>query len=211
VERDLDARARGVMERAAVEARAMRHNYVGTEHVLLALIDGGDDTSAILHRLEVTGPRARQEVERIVGPGRSAIEGELPLTPRASAAIDLAGREAERLGVPAAGPAALLLGLIDQAESVASKVVARLGVDAVALRHAVQDLADGPDAAAGAAPWPAAGPKPSEPLCPVCRQQLLSGLAVRSVFVDGGGARWLELAYCRTCGTTIGVVPGSST
>ena len=203
----LDDDARAVLARAGDEASSLRHNYIGTEHLVLALLRAEDAISAVLTRSGVSAGGVRAEIERIVGPGRSTGDGDLPLTPRAATAIDLARREAERLGRSSAGPGHLLLGLLDQVESVGAKVINRLGVDSVALRHLVHDCIDPPGAVASEA-WPRTSPRPFEPLCPACRQPLLSGLDVRSVFVDQvDDPRWVDLAYCRACGTTIGVVP----
>jgi ATP-dependent Clp protease ATP-binding subunit ClpA len=78
--------ARGVVIRAQGQARSLKHPYIGTEHLLLALLDPAAGAAAtVLRDAGVMGPRVRQEVERLVGIGRP------PLTAEDAAALSAIG------------------------------------------------------------------------------------------------------------------------
>ncbi len=80
------ARLAGVL--AQEEARALMHNYVGTEHILLGLLREEDGVAArTLASLDVTVERVRAEVVRIVGSGEEVVAGQVPFTPRAKRAF----------------------------------------------------------------------------------------------------------------------------
>ena len=91
--------ARRVVVLSQEEARLLNHNYIGTEHILLALV-GQDDTVAApaLRRSGITPRSARAEVETVIGLGTSAPSGHIPFTPRAKKVLELSLREAQRLG-----------------------------------------------------------------------------------------------------------------
>ncbi|NLE10182.1 MAG: NDP-hexose 4-ketoreductase, partial [Actinobacteria bacterium] len=77
-------RARQVIVLAQEEARNLRHNYIGTEHLLLGLLREADGVAArVLGSLEVTLDEVRAEITRIVGEGDSESQGQIPFTPRA--------------------------------------------------------------------------------------------------------------------------------
>jgi ATP-dependent Clp protease ATP-binding subunit ClpA len=132
-----------VIRRANDEARWFRHEYIGTEHILLALIEvEGCGAAAALARLGVTADQVRREVETIVKPGPAAedrVSGPLPYTPRAKAALEEAVAEARErcdLGVDAGH---LLIGLMRETETVAFQVLTNLGVTLDRLRAAVRN------------------------------------------------------------------------
>ena len=107
-------RARRVVVLAQEEARMLSHNYVGTEHILLALIrEGGGVAAQALESLGITEETARQQVEEIVGPGQPGPQrGHLPFTPRAKKVLQLSLREAIALGHGYIGTEHILLGLV---------------------------------------------------------------------------------------------------
>ena len=74
-------RARRVVVLAQEEARMLSHNYIGTEHILLALIDEGDGTGIKLELLGISLDAVRQQVEEIIGQGQQAPSGHIPFTP----------------------------------------------------------------------------------------------------------------------------------
>lgn len=132
---------RQVLVLAQEEARALDHSYIGTEHILLGLIHGGDSVAAkTLESLGVLLEPARNQVVKIVGQGKDRA-GELPFTPRAKKVLDLATREAKDLGDVYVGPEHLLLGLLREANGVAAQVLIKLGVDLGGLRNQVIKLA----------------------------------------------------------------------
>ncbi len=124
-------RARQVIILARKEADRFNHDYIGTEHILLGLLRLGQGVAVdILRELGVDFQTLRMEVERAVGTGpETKTAGEVPLTPKARRAIDLAVAEAKKLQHSYIGTEHLLLGLLQEGEGVASQVLKNLGVD----------------------------------------------------------------------------------
>src|SRR5450756_1725387 len=92
-------RARQVVVLAQEEARALKHNYIGTEHLLLGLLREEEGVAArVLAGLEVSVEEVRAAVVRIVGSGEESPQGQIPFTPRAKKVRELALREALSLG-----------------------------------------------------------------------------------------------------------------
>jgi ATP-dependent Clp protease ATP-binding subunit ClpC len=137
-------RARQVVMLAQDEARALRHDYVGTEHLLLALLrEGGGTAARALVRLGVTADLVRAQVEDIVGRGTAGAAGEAPLTPRTKKVLELALREARHLGAERVGTEHVLLALVREGEGLAAQILVRLGADLASVRQAVTDLLAG--------------------------------------------------------------------
>ena len=77
-------RARQVVVLAQEEARTLKHNYIGTEHILLGLLREEEGLAArVLEGLEITVEEVRAQVIRIVGSGEEVTSGQIPFTPRA--------------------------------------------------------------------------------------------------------------------------------
>src|SRR3954467_5390074 len=113
-------RARQVVVLAQEEARSLRHNYIGTEHLLLGLLREEEGLAArVLESFDVTIEEVRAQVARIVGQGDDVATGQIPFTPRAKKSLDLALREALALGHNHIGTEHLLLGLVRLDEGVA--------------------------------------------------------------------------------------------
>src|SRR3712207_1635116 len=90
-------RARQVVVLAQEEARTLKHNYIGTEHILLGLLREEEGLAArVLESLDITVERVRAQVVRIVGSGEEVTSGQIPFTPRAKKVLELALREALR-------------------------------------------------------------------------------------------------------------------
>ncbi|MBV9688985.1 MAG: helix-turn-helix domain-containing protein [Ktedonobacteraceae bacterium] len=123
-------RARKVLTLAQKEAQHFRHNYIGTEHLLLGLIsEGGGVAAKVLANLGVELDKVRNTVEFIIGRGDRIVLGEIGLTPRAKKAIELAVDEARRLNHHYIGTEHLLLGLLREGSGVAAGVLESLGVN----------------------------------------------------------------------------------
>jgi ATP-dependent Clp protease ATP-binding subunit ClpA len=139
-------RARRVVVLAQEEARMLNHNYIGTEHILLALIRENRGVAArALELLGVTEEAARQQVEQIIGRGQQdPPHGHIPFTPRAKKTLELSLREAIALGSISIGTEHILLGLIREGESKgkgpATQVLNGLGVDPNRVRQQVIQL-----------------------------------------------------------------------
>ena len=140
-------RARRVVVLAQDEARALNHNYIGTEHLLLGLIHEGEGVAAkALESMDVTLDKARAQVVEIIGEGQSAPSGHIPFTPRAKKVLELSQREALQLSHNYIGTEHILLGLLREGEGVAVQALGNLDVDLAALRQAVMQLLSGYDA-----------------------------------------------------------------
>ncbi len=135
-------RARKVVILAKEEARRFNHDYIGTEHILLGLIREGEGVAAaVLQKLGVSLENIRIEIEKLVQPGPATqIIGDIPFTPRAKKALELAAEEARSLGHNYIGTEHLLLGLIREGEGVASQVLLNLGLDLNAVRNEIMEL-----------------------------------------------------------------------
>jgi Clp amino terminal domain, pathogenicity island component len=141
------AYARRAVVTAQEEARELNHNYIGTEHILLALLRRPDGlpnqedgiASAILEEFGMSREGVREEVIAKVGIGKGkAKTGHIPFTPRAKKVLELALREALQLHHNYIGTEHLLLGLIREDEGVAVQIM-REHADLLALRTAVLD------------------------------------------------------------------------
>ena len=138
-------RARQVIVLAQEEARVLRHNYIGTEHLLLGLLREADGVAArVLGTLEVSLEEVRGEVQRIVGEGEHEAQGQIPFTPRAKKVLELALREALSLGHNYIGTEHILLGLVRESEGVAARILTELEVDADRVRQEVMRVLAGP-------------------------------------------------------------------
>ena len=134
-------RARRAVHLAQEEARLLRHNYVGTEHLLLGLLYEGEGVAAkTLGSLGISLEAVRAQVEQIIGHGPTTPTGHIPFTPRAKKVLELSLREALQLGHHYIGTEHLLLGLLREGEGVAAQVLARLGADHARVREAVLEL-----------------------------------------------------------------------
>ena len=92
-------RARRVVVLAQDEARALNHNYIGTEHLLLGLIHEGEGVAAkALESMDISLDAVRAQVVEIIGEGQAAPSGHIPFTPRAKKVLELSLREALQLG-----------------------------------------------------------------------------------------------------------------
>jgi ATP-dependent Clp protease ATP-binding subunit ClpA len=140
-ERFTDA-SRRVVVLAQEEARVLNHNYIGTEHILLALLREGDGVAArALGSLGITEEAARQQVEEITGRGEPGPQrGHIPFTPRGKKILQLSLREAIALGHAYIGTEHILLGLLREDDGVAIRVLNGLGVEPNRVRQQVIQL-----------------------------------------------------------------------
>src|SRR6516225_3481761 len=155
-------RARRVVVLAQDEARMLNHNYIGTEHILLGLIREGEGVAArALESLGISREAVRRRVEEIIGQGRQAPSGQIPLTPRAKKVLELSLREALQLGHNDVGTEHILLGLIREGEGVAAQVLVKLGADLTGVRQQVDQLLGGDQGKEPAAAGPPSQTAPS--------------------------------------------------
>src|SRR5213075_1722632 len=136
-------RAREVVVLAQEEARTLKHNYIGTEHILLGLLREEEGLAArVLESLDITVERVRAQVVRIVGSGEEVTSGQIPFTPRAKKVLELALREALSLGHNYIGTEHILLGLVRENEGVAARIL--LDADADKIRNEIIRMLSGP-------------------------------------------------------------------
>ena len=137
-------RARQVVVLAQEEARILKHNYIGTEHILLGLIHEGEGVAAnALESLGISLEAVRAEVEGTIGRGTEPPDAHIPFTPRAKKVLELSLREAMTLGHNYIGTEHILLGLIREGEGVAAQVLIKLGADLSRVRQQVIQLLSG--------------------------------------------------------------------
>jgi ATP-dependent Clp protease ATP-binding subunit ClpA len=140
--------ARNVVEFAKSEARELRHEYVGTEHILLCLLKGQSSVAAnVLKNLGVDEHRLRTEIVKIIGQGPyTRLEtSRLPLTPRAKKVLEYAIDESRQLRHTYVGTEHLLLGLLRETEGVAAQVLINVGLSLKQVRKEVLKFVGGLD------------------------------------------------------------------
>lgn len=130
------------MQIAQAQARRLSHEHVGTEHILLGLVEEGSGVAAnVLKNLDVDVRKIRHEIERLVAPG---LEGSLPaklsLSPRAKNVCEYAKEESRVLHHNYIGTEHLLLGLLRVEDGVAAQVLMNLGLTLEDVRAQVTNL-----------------------------------------------------------------------
>jgi len=138
-------RARQVIVLAQDEARLFKHNYIGTEHLLLGLLREEEGLAArVLDILGITVEEVHLQVARIVGQGDAVASGEIPFTPRAKKVLELALREALSFGHDYIGTEHMLLGLVREDTGVGARILLNFGVNANTVRNETVRLLSGP-------------------------------------------------------------------
>ena len=151
-------RARRVVVLAQHEARTLDQDYIGTEHILLGLIDEGQGVATTaLTSMGISLEEMRQAVRDTIGRGAQPPEsGHIPFTPQAKKVLELSLRESMHLGHDYIGTEHILLALIREGGG-AAQLLAGAGVDLDRARQQVVELLYGHrEAGSAAAPPPAA-------------------------------------------------------
>ena len=132
-------RAQQVLALARKEADRFHHNYVGTEHLLLGLINLGQGVAVnVLQKMGLDLETVRTAVEKQVGTGpESKPSGNIPYTPRVKKVLALAGKEAKALNHSYVGTEHILLGLLREGDGVAARVLKTLDVDIERCRNEI--------------------------------------------------------------------------
>jgi ATP-dependent Clp protease ATP-binding subunit ClpA len=142
--------SRRVVVLAQEESRMLRHNHIGSEHLLLGMLhEQGGTATDVLASAGITIEAARSQVGELAGPGDKLSSGHIPFTQRAKKILELSLRVALEQAKSYIGTEHILLALIRDADGTGARVLERLGVSLPALRQQVLD-------AAKAAPSPAA-------------------------------------------------------
>lgn len=137
-------RAQQMFVLARKEAERFRHNYIGTEHILLGLIKLGEGVAvSVLHKMGLDLVTVRVEVEKQVGPGpETKTIGNFPYTPRVKKVLALASKEAKNLQHAYVGTEHILLGLLREGEGISAKILKNLDVDLEGIRNEIMKELD---------------------------------------------------------------------
>ena len=159
-------KARKVLVLAQDEARALRQPYVGTEHILLGLIQEKDGLAAqALERLGVAYDAVVKGIREVASIDEGAdVSGHLSFTPRVKRVLESSLREAMQMGQSYISTEHLLLGIVRESEGTALDVLSRLGVKGDDIRTALNDLVGQSPVYAGRNPFEAAGTVPDSAL-----------------------------------------------
>jgi len=131
-------RARQVVVLAQDEARALKHNYIGTEHLLLGLLRQEKGLAArVLESLGITVEEVRYQVARLIGQGDEVTQGMIRFTPRAKKVLELSLREAVDLQHDYIGTEHILLAIVRENEGVAARILLAFDADAETIRSEV--------------------------------------------------------------------------
>ena len=117
-----------MLSRFREEAQYFKHNYIGTEHLLLALIQESKGvTTEVFDNLEINTNEVRETIEGIIDSGDRFSSEEIAFTPRAKKVIELAKDEAQSMKYHFVGVEHLLLGIVREGEGIAAGVLERRG------------------------------------------------------------------------------------
>lgn len=134
-------RARKVVVKAQDEARFLKQNYIGTEHILLGLIDEKEGiTAKVFQELGITINDIRTAIKDVITEGTSESYEHIPFTPRAKKVLELSLREALQMGHNYIGTEHILLGLLREGEGVAARVLNSLGVTLSSVKIKVKEI-----------------------------------------------------------------------
>lgn len=135
-------KARKVLVLAQEEARALHQPYVGTEHVLLALLKEKEGLAAqALDHLGVTYEATLTCVQQLIkGDASADVSGHLSFTPRVKRVLENSLREAMQMGKSYISTEHLLLGIVREGEGTAIDVLRKLGVEGDAIRSSLNDM-----------------------------------------------------------------------
>ncbi|SHJ36318.1 ATP-dependent Clp protease ATP-binding subunit ClpC [Geosporobacter subterraneus DSM 17957] len=138
-------RAQKVILLAQEEAQQLRHNYVGTEHLLVGLVKEGEGIAAkVLTNMGVGLEPLKKKIEQVIGIGEEEGTQLLGFTPRTKRVFELSFAEARRLGHNYIGTEHLLLGLIREGEGIAAKILVDSGVNLAKAREEVMKMLGNP-------------------------------------------------------------------
>lgn len=137
--------ARQVIVFAQEEARLLRHNAIGSEHVLIGVLrDDVGNGGRALRGLGLSAAQVQERVAALLPAGELATAGQIPFTPRAQRILGRADAESRSLGHDAVGTEHLLLALAREGQGIAMRVLGEQGIGEEALRDAVRRTLDEP-------------------------------------------------------------------
>ena len=137
---DLSTHSNKALELARKEAERLNHSFIGTEHLLLGLLETNNGVNvAILHEIGLDRELVRREIEKVAKPGVTKPFGDITYTPPVQKILSIANREATRLRDNSVTPDHLYLGLLQTEEGLATKVLNQMGVNRKQVRERLQE------------------------------------------------------------------------
>lgn len=127
------AQSQSVLRQAEIEARVLKHNYLGTEHLLLGLVGSDNAARDILYQSRIHPSMVSDSVEFLMGSGSRPAPEDLSATPRWHRALTEAAEEARTDGVSEVTPLHILRGILLEGESVGFAVLESLSQDIVSI------------------------------------------------------------------------------
>ena len=212
----LTDRGRRVLILAQEEARLLGHDHIGTEQLLLGLIEEQDGIAArALGELGVTLDGARRRIEEIIGRTIGQSIGSAPFTPRMKVVFELSLREALQLGHSYIGTEHLLLGLEREGEGVGARVLKDLGVELPRVRQTVMQVLSGYEDSGMEEAAIATFEVSNFPRCAGCSADLEQVLRYRLIKIPPTSPDpfplSVEVVYCSRCGQVISVLRAEPT
>ena len=197
--------ARRVVVLAQEEARLLRHNYIGTEHLVLALTLGRSDTPGIIEWLGFSHQGLQEHVETEVGPGSEDPSGHIPFTPNARRILKASLTAALQLNSQQIRPEHMLIAIARTPGCVAYRV---LGLDEERSQQIITAISETLTGAPLPDPPDAQDMSAQGPMCRGCRAELTQHLAHRTITSTdpAGDSVEVTIAYCGRCGLSVGTV-----
>ncbi len=126
--------AKKVLTHAQKEAEQARHSYIGTEHLLLGLLQVDSEARQLINRLGVDEEKVRATIQSVLGRSERILIQQIIPTSRVKTVIELSFGVAQREGAANVTPLHLLIGLLEEGEGIAAHVLKDLGVTLEAVR-----------------------------------------------------------------------------
>lgn len=157
--------AKTALAYAAEFAKELGHNYVGTEHLILGILEENGPSAALLKEQDITGQALKELIVQAVGKGDYVLNDNFGYTPRVKKILEVSKTVARQLGLSYIGTEHMLYALLRERECIANRLLSELGVDYQKIQQGIIGLAEqggsGAAAAGGAPSGEAAGDTPS--------------------------------------------------
>ena len=157
--------AKTALAYAAEFAKELGHNYVGTEHLILGILEENGPSAALLKEQGITGQALKEMIVQAVGKGDYVLNDNFGYTPRVKKILEVSKTVARQLGLNYIGTEHLLYALLRERECIANRLLSELGVDYQKIQQGIIALAEqggsGAAAAGGAPGSEASGDTPS--------------------------------------------------
>ena len=211
----LTDRARRVLVLAQQEAQLLGHGAIGTEHILLGLIQEQHGVAAqVLGELGITLDAVRVRVEQTIAVPAGEPAGSPPFTPRAKKILDLSLRNAMQIGHSYIGTEHLLLGIVGEGEGVAAQTLQDLGVELPRVRREVIRKLSSDHGGASLGGRAISPERSDSPRCHRCSAEIEPLLRYRSITISptppSSQPLPVDIVFCDNCGYTVTVLRSDS-